>query len=83
VTEQNAPAIAEVCALDPTDPDVLSDEEAGIEREQALIDQAEAAARNVLGDDAFEAARAEGAALPLDEAVDIAVAALAQATDQV
>lgn len=41
--------------------------------EQVLVDQAEAAARAQLGNDAFEAARAEGAALPLDEAVAYAL----------
>lgn len=45
------------------------------------MDRAESAARAQLGDTAFEAARAEGAALPLDEAVDFAVAALAQASE--
>ena len=48
--------------------------------EQVLIDQAETMARARLGDAAFEAARTEGAALPLKEAVDFAVAALARAT---
>jgi tetratricopeptide (TPR) repeat protein len=46
-------------------------------REQAIVEQAESAARAGLGGAAFEAARAEGAALSLDEAVDFAVAALA------
>jgi tetratricopeptide (TPR) repeat protein len=45
--------------------------------EQKLVDQAEAGARAGLGDAAFEAARAEGAELSLDEAVDFAVMALA------
>jgi len=45
--------------------------------ERPVLEQVETAARAGLGDAAFEAARAEGAALPLDEAVDFAVAALA------
>jgi tetratricopeptide (TPR) repeat protein len=47
--------------------------------ERLHLDQAETAARAGLGDAAFEAARAEGVALSLDEAVEFAVAALTRA----
>jgi hypothetical protein len=41
--------------------------------EQVLLEQADTAARACLGDNAFEAAWAEGAALPVDEAVAYAL----------